>query len=233
MLIKLIELEWRKLEKMKVIGEVIVYWLLLMFAPVFFLKVVFVNIPGANFGASYESATGLMLAIHLGFLLFGASMINHVFIEEYKNKTMALSFGYPLSRQKLVMAKVLFIALVVFICTFISFLLAGITTYIFDLSMGVIEGAATMGDLWHYLIRAIIHSAVVACASFIPLFLFGLWKRMIIPTVVTAIFLMQALNFSSLVGVNLHPDLYYALISLLGVGSVYLSVKLVNRVGDI
>ena len=39
-MLKLIELEWKKLDRKKVIGEAITYWIILMFLPVLFLKVV-------------------------------------------------------------------------------------------------------------------------------------------------------------------------------------------------
>jgi hypothetical protein len=232
-LIKLIELEWRKLESKKVIGELIIYWVIIMFLPVIFLKVVFADIPIVYFDESYAAAIELMLPIQMGFLLFGASLINHVFIEEYKNKTMALSFGYPLSRKRLVMAKVLFIALAVFFCTLISFVLAGITTYGFDRVLHVIDGEPTVADLMTYAVRAVIHSVVVALASLIPLFYFGVWKRRVIPTVVCAIFLIQLPNIFNLLRITLNPDLLYAILSLLGAASVYFSVQWVNKVGDL
>lgn len=232
-MIKLIELEWRKLERKKVIGEAIIYWVVLMFLPALLLKVVFADSSTLDFGDSYSAAMGLMLPIQMGLLLLGASLINHVFIEEYKNKTMALSFGYPISRKKLVLAKVLFIALTVFFCTIVSFVLAGIVTYGFDQMIDVIAGDPTAADLAAYAVRMIIHSIVVALASLIPLFCFGIWKRAVIPLVICAIFFMQFPNFFGLLRISLNPDLIYAILSLLGVVSIYLSIKLIGKLGDL
>lgn len=232
-MIKLIELEWRKLERKKVIGEAIIYWVVLMFLPALLLKLVFVESSTFHFGESYAAAMGLLLPIQMGLLLLGASLINHVFIEEYKNKTMALSFGYPVSRKKLVMAKVLFIGLTVFSCTIVSFVLAGIVTYGFDQMIDVIAGDPTAADLVAYAVRMIIHSIVVALASLIPLFCFGIWKRAVIPLVICAIFFMQFPNFLGLLRISLNPDLLYAFLSLLGVASIYLSIKLIGKLGDL
>lgn len=230
---KLIELEWRKLEQKKVLGEVIVYWVIIMFLPFLFLKVVFPDSTIVDFGQSYSTALQLMLPIQMGFLLFGASLINHVFIEEYKNKTMSLSFGYPISRQRLVMAKVLFIFLAVFLSTLVSFILSGITTYVFDQIFDIIHGQPTLADMMRFTARMIIHSAVVALVSLIPLFLFGIWKRAVIPTVICAVFLMQFPNFTGLLRITLNTDVLNAVLSLLGLISVYFSVKMVDKVGDI
>ncbi|WP_336781576.1 ABC transporter permease [Paenibacillus illinoisensis] len=231
-MLKLIELEWRKLERKKVIGEAITYWLILMFLPVFFLKVVFADMPNVRFGESYAAALDLMIAIQMGIILFGASLINHVFIEEYKNKTIALSFGYPLSRKRLVMAKVLFIVLAVFIGTLVSFGVSGIVTFALNQVMDVIPGTPTAADLTNYAIRMIIHSIAAALASLIPLFLFGIWKRAVIPTVICAVFLMQFPNFLGLLRITLSPDFLYVIFSVLGVASVILSVKFINKLGD-
>lgn len=230
---KLIELEWRKLEQKKVLGEVIVYWVILMFCPVFFLKVVFADFTIVDFGQSYSRAMPLMLSIQMGFVLFGASLINHVFIEEYKNKTMSLSYGYPLSRQKLVTAKVLFIFLTVFICTLVSFVLSGITTYVYDQIYDVINGQPNVADLVMYIARMILHSVIVALISLIPLFLFGIWMRAVIPTVICAIVLMNVPTFAGIIQITLRLDVLYVLLSLIGVLSVYVSVKMINQAGDI
>lgn len=230
---KLIELEWRKLERNKVIGEVIIYWLIIMGLPSFLLKVVYADLPAARFTESYAAAFELMLPIQMGFLLFGASMINHVFIEEYKNKTMALSFGYPLSRKRLVTGKVLFIALIVFFCTLISFIFAGMATFVFDQVVDVIAGSSTLMDLITYVVKAVIFSLMIALASLTPLFWFGIWKRAIIPTVICAILMMQSPTVIHLLRISLDLNWLTALLSLFGAASVGLSVALVNRLGDL
>ncbi|MDO7487391.1 ABC transporter permease [Peribacillus frigoritolerans] len=101
-MVKLMELEWRKLRRKLILSEMIIYWGVLMFLPMFFIKMV-----SAEFGQSYSTIIQLMMPMQLGFVLFGASLINQVVIDEYKNKTISLSFGYPISRKKLVMAKAL------------------------------------------------------------------------------------------------------------------------------
>ena len=230
---KLIELEWKKLEQGKVFGELMFYIIIVMFCPVFFLEVVFTEIPNVGFAQSYADAMPLMISIQMGYVLFGASLINHVFIEEYKNKTMSLSFGYPISRKKLVMAKVLFIFLSVFFWTLISFVLSGITTYVIDLFFDVIQGQPTVSDVLMYAAKMFLYSPMIALVSLIPLFLFGIWKRMVIPAVVSAIVLMNVPTFASIIQISLSMDVLYALLSLVGVFSVYLSVKMINQVGDI
>jgi ABC-type transport system involved in multi-copper enzyme maturation permease subunit len=227
-LVKLMELEWRKLKRKMILSELIIYWGILMFLPMFFIKMV-----SAEFGQSYSTIIQLMMSMQLGFVLFGASLINQVVIDEYKNKTISLSFGYPISRKKLVMAKALFISLFVFLCTLVSFLLSGVTTYLLDQAFHIINGQPTAEDITTYFSKMIVHSLIVTLISLIPLFFFGIWKRETIPTILCAIFLMQFQNFSFLLNVNLNTNIVNTVLCLLGVVSVYLSIKMVDRVGDI
>ncbi|TKH06660.1 ABC transporter permease [Peribacillus simplex] len=227
-MVKLMELEWRKLRQKMILSELIIYWGILMFLPLFFIKVV-----SAEFGQSYSTIIQLMMSMQLGFVLFGASLINQVVIDEYKNKTISLSFGYPISRKKLVMAKALFISLFVFLCTLVSFLLSGMTTYLLDQAFHIINGQPTAEDITTYFSKMIVHSLIVTLISLIPLFFFGIWKRETIPTVLCAIFLMQFQNFSFLLNVNLNTNIVNTVLCLLGVVSVYLSIKMVDSVGDI
>lgn len=225
---KLMKLEWGKLRQKSIIGEVVIYLLIVMFLPTFFIKLVI-----ADFGQSYAAMIELILPIQMGFVLFGASLINQVVIDEYKNKTISLSFGYPISRKKLFMAKVLFISLFVFLVTLVSFLLTGITTYLLDQAFSIINGQPTGTDISTFFVKMFSHSFIITLISLIPLFLFGLWKRATIPLVICAIFLMQFQNFSYLLKVNLNPDLVNFVLCILGAASVYLSIKLVDKLGDI
>lgn len=97
----------------------------------------------------------------------------------------------------------------------------------------VIAGDPTAADLAAYAIRMIIHAIVVALASLIPLFCFGIWKRAVIPLVICAIFFMQFPNFLGLLCISLNPDLIYAILSLLGVASIYLFIKLIGKLRDL
>lgn len=88
-MVKLMALEWKKLKRKMVISEVVIYTLVIMFMPMLLVR----TLP--DFGQSYEAMTTLMMSIQMGFILFGASLINQVVIEEYKYKTMSLSLVTP------------------------------------------------------------------------------------------------------------------------------------------
>ncbi|MEK3979747.1 ABC transporter permease [Psychrobacillus sp. FSL K6-2836] len=225
-MIKLILLEGKKLKRYTVIGEVIIYWLILMFLPFFFIKQV-----SADFGHSFTTVMELNKAIQTGLILFGASLINQVFIDEYKNKTISLAYGYPINRKTLFTAKILFIGLLVFLVTIISFLLTGLSTYVIDQIHPIIMGEFNPDDLLLYFKDMIIRSFEVTIISFIPLYFLGIWKRLTIPTVLCAILIMQLLNFAPMFNLNL--NLLFVVFFLLGGLSIILSIFKVEKVGEI
>ena len=131
------------------------------------------------------------------------------------------------------MGKILFISLVVFLCTLVSFVLTGLATYLLDQVFDIINGQPTVEDMTTYFSKMIVHSFIITLISLIPLFFFGIWKRATIPTVICAIFIMQFQNFSHLINITLDPALVNAVLCLLGFVSVYLSIKFIDKVGDI
>ena len=223
---KLMELEWKKLKKKTIYGEVVTYIVIMLFVPVFFIKTV-----NVGFGSSYEAVFTLIdLSIRMGYTLYGVSLINQVLIEEYKNKTITLTFGYPSKIQTLFLSKVLFISFSVLIVTFMSYILTGISTVIFDHSMDLVTGTFGWMELKAYLIKAIIGSLCTVLISLIPLFYFGLILRATVPTVICGLFLMQVQNFTFILGYN--EGIVLSILCLLGVLSIYFTITKAETLGE-
>lgn len=221
------KLEWRKLKRLNIIGEYVVYLAVLLFLPMLFARSV-----SADFGRDYGAITELIVAMHLAYVLFGASLINQVVIDEFRNRTIALSYGYPIPRRRLFLAKTLLISLLVFAGTLLSFVLVGLSTLALDAGFGFIDEALTAQATAGYVARAVVYSAAVAVISHVPLFLFGVWKRATIPAVLIAIFLAQFQNFAPLLGIALDRDLTTAALCLLGLLSAIAAVATIDRFGD-
>ncbi|KMY43289.1 hypothetical protein AC622_02655 [Bacillus sp. FJAT-27916] len=222
----LMRLEWKKLKRLSVISEVMIYWLILMFMPVFFIKIVM-----PFMGESYAAAIELNSFIQMGLILLGGSLISQVFIEEYKNKTISLSFGYPISRKKLFTAKVLFIYIFVFLAAVGSYVFTGLTTYLLDLITPIINGQPTNTDIFAFFKSMIAGSLMIPLISFIPLFIFGILTRGTIPTVICSIVCMNLPNFSTFL--HLNQDLILLVLCLLGALSIFLSIKTAESAGEL
>lgn len=224
-MIKLMRLEWKKLKQKSVIGEMIIYPLIIMFLPVFFIKIV-----SADFGQSYAAIIELNSIVQMGFILFGASLINQVFIDEYKNKTISLSFRYPISRQKLFTAKILFIATFVLLLTMVSYLLTGVTTYVIDQVQPMINGNLTRSDIITFFSQMIFRSLMITIISFIPLFYLGVWKRATVPTVICGIVVANS-HLSQMI--NLNFSMVLVVLCVLGSLSMFLTIITAENIGEI
>lgn len=224
-MIKLMRLEWKKLKQKSVIGEMIIYPLIIMFLPVFFIKIV-----SADFGQSYAAIIELNSIVQMGFILFGASLINQVFIDEYKNKTISLSFRYPISQQKLFTAKILFIATFVLLLTMASYLLTGVTTYVIDQVQPMINGNLTRSDIITFFSQMIFRSLMITVISFIPLFYLGVWKRATVPTVICGIVVANS-HLSQMI--NLNFSMVLVVLCVLGSLSISLSIITAENIGEI
>ncbi|MCM3634326.1 ABC transporter permease [Paenibacillus camelliae] len=225
-MIKYMRLEWRKLDRLNVWIELSIYFIIMMFLPTFFINVVL-----PEYGQSFTQAIELNSYIQMGIVLFGGSLINHVFIEQYKNKTMALSFGYPISRKTLFTAKILFIAAAVFAASIISFILSGLSTYVINLFAPFIEGPLSAADVIQYAGTMLTRSLLITVISFVPLFLFGIWKRAVVPTIVCSIGSMQLPNFSSFL--HVHPETVVAVLAVLGAVSLTASILTAEKLGEV
>jgi ABC-type transport system involved in multi-copper enzyme maturation permease subunit len=225
-MIKLMQLEWKKLQQTTVIMEMIVYPLLLIFVTWFFIENVF-----PEHGQSYAAFIEFNLIVQMGLVLFGASLINHVFIEEYKNKTISLSFRYPFSRQKLFTAKILFIATFVFFLAIASYLFTGVAMYVIDQVQPMINGNPTRADIITFFSQMVLRSLIITLVSFIPLFLLGIWKRMTVPTVICAFVVMQSPILALMLDLNF--NLILVVMCLIAGLSIFLSISKAESIGEI
>lgn len=127
-LTNLISLEWNKLKKGTVIIEAIIY--LLSALGVAFLFLLLIDF---GFNKSYTATIDFLNLLHrMTFTLFGASLITQVVIHEYKTKTMSIVFSYPIKREKILLAKILFITSCVFLTSLISYIICGSIIYLTD-----------------------------------------------------------------------------------------------------
>src|SRR5690606_12996920 len=194
-----------------------------------FLTFIVIKEVSAYYSKEYTNFIEFNNLLQMVYTLFCASLINHVFIEEYKNKTISLSFRYPISRQKLFAAKILFIGLFVFLLTMSSYLLTGVVTFVVDQVHPIVNGDPSSSDLLNFFIQMFFRSFVITLLSFIPLFYFGIWKRVTIPTVLCGIIVMQS-HLVSIIDLNF--NLVLTVLTILGGISIFLSITTADKIGE-
>lgn len=223
----LILLEWNKLKKKSILLEVIIYILCAIGSTFLFLVVI-----DFGFTKSYSSSFNFINLVHrMTFTLLGASLICQVVIDEYKNKTISIIYGYPIKKEKIVLAKIMLIISLLLMTTFISYIVTGATVYAADLAFNIISGMPTTADFTLFVKDMLLHSLAVAFISLIPLFYFGIIRRGVISTIIFAIVMMQLQNVAFIF--DFYQEYVILALVFIGVVSAALSVITIKRFGRI
>ncbi|GKW46115.1 ABC transporter permease [Planococcus sp. NCCP-2050] len=167
------------------------------------------------------------LLVVAAFVIYASVLLSNTIIEEFKNKTISVLFMYPISRKKLLLAKLIIISVLTFFFIIASIL---IVYYSFSFINGfytvtpVDLPAALQTD---YLIHLVVLAIACAGMSLIPLF-FGMMKYSV-PATITSSILIVALLSSSVdtIGTNLLS--FTAVPVLLGVFGFIVANLVVGR----
>lgn len=114
--------------------------------------------------------------IRITFITFSSVLLSRLVIDEYKNKTMQLSFMYPLQRKMLMRAKLTIVFCFCFVSTIIATFIISLLVYFVSPMIGLIETPATIGELIASVPTTIISAFMISGISLIPLF-FGMRKN--------------------------------------------------------
>ncbi len=218
-MLKLIQLEMRK-NKTKLLRGALIADLILL---AFMVLVVFTE--EGEFSTYADVFDGLYVFTKAIFIIFASVLLSKLVIDEYKNNTITVLFMYPVSRKKLMAAKLLIVFGFTFISIFLSdiilsLLLGGIDYYFSDVIQGELSVRMMLDELPGVAADAV-YSAGIAL---IPLF-FGMRKKSVPATLVSAVLLVSVLS-SGVGQFRLGNQFGVAIsLSLIGVFIAYLGIK--------
>ncbi|MBW4083848.1 ABC transporter permease [Paenibacillus sp. S150] len=183
---------------------------------------------GGEFKTYAEMYSGVYIFVKATFLVYASVVLSKLVIEEYKNNTITLLFMYPISRKKLMGAKIIIVFLFTLISIFVSNILViaaltGINAY-----THVIPGQPDWSMIPAELIRIGADAVYAAGIGLIPLYI-GMRKKSVPATIVTAVLLVSLISSGSgnyqlgnQVGVSIF-------LSLLGAGIACLSIRNIEQ----
>ncbi|MBO0959806.1 ABC transporter permease [Neobacillus sp. MM2021_6] len=179
---------------------------------------------------SYEMAFAAFNSIiRPTFIIFAAVLISRIIIDEYKSNSITLMFMYPISRKKIMIAKLVIVACFTFFTIVLSNLIIGSLFYLVDSYLHFVPKELTAEVLKNGLIQMILEAIASAGMALIPLY-FGMRKKSVPTTIVTAI-IMVSLTSSSADGVNLFAFIAIPIaLALIGCLIAYLSIRNVEKV---
>ncbi|WP_438495157.1 ABC transporter permease [Paenibacillus sp. IHBB 3054] len=225
-LLKLIQLEIRK-NKLAGMLKGIAIANLAIFA--FMLLLTYVDSEGGGSGSGEfktyaEMFSGLYVLVKATFVVFASVVLSKLVIDEYKNNTITLLFMYPISRKKLLGAKIIIVFLFTLISIFvsdvlISALLIGLNSFTHAIP-GQLDLAVIPGEI----IRIGADAVYAAGIGLIPLYI-GMRKKSVPATIVTAVLLVSVIasNFGDFPPGNLVWLSIF--LSLVGIAIAYLSIR--------
>jgi ABC-type transport system involved in multi-copper enzyme maturation permease subunit len=179
---------------------------------------------------NYEVALSVIDSfVRAVFIIFASTLIAKLIIGEYKFKTITLAFMYPISRKKLMVAKLAIVMLFTFTMIIISNAL--ITTIFcvisdrYELIPDVLSSSLIIQHIPSILMNAIAASGI----ALIPLY-FGMRKYSIPTTIISSIIIVSVTSSNS--GNFTLNDIIIIPITLaiVGLGIAYLAIRNVEKV---
>lgn len=146
---------------------------------------------------AYENFDMAMLLVNsmirATFLIFSSVILVKIVIDEYKDGSINLMFTYPISRKKIMTAKLAIIVCFTFVTIMFSSLLIGGVVYFADELFDMIPGEIGREDILENMMGIFLGAVASAGLSLIPLY-FGLRKKSAAATIVSAIVLVSLTN---------------------------------------
>lgn len=222
-MLKLISLEIRK-NKLKSLltGAAIVNFAILGFM----ILVLFVEQSESepSFTSYADLFEGVFVFVKAAYIIFASVIISKLVIDEYKNNTITLLFMYPISRKKLMTAKIVIVFVFTFIGIIVSDIMVGAILLVFNSYAELIPGEITSSMITSELIKLGANAFYAAGIALIPLY-FGMKKKSVPATIVSAVLVTSLISggfdqarLGNLAAVSIS-------LGLLGAGIAYMAIR--------
>jgi ABC-type transport system involved in multi-copper enzyme maturation permease subunit len=181
----------------------------------------------------FVDLTELLQAIDLfvsaTFIIYASVLLSKLIISEFNDKTMALLFAYPVSRKKIIFAKLS----MVFFWTFANVLLANLIIDFILLSVnsrvGYLPETLTLELQIQHGIQVLMQAFGAAGMSLLPLVL-GIRKKSVAVTIVSSIIVVMIVNSNNM-GFSLSSIIAIPIsLAILGIFITYMSFRNIDKV---
>lgn len=126
-----------------------------------------------------------MVSAFVFIILF--SVLNaSVIISEYNSKTIWIMFAYPINRQKLILAKLLLITVLVAVMIIAGYAVCGSFLVYADKMYNWVEGDFQIST-FRYMISRTFTTAIMFCILGLWTFVAGMWKKSVPVTIVSSV----------------------------------------------
>ncbi|WP_426950605.1 ABC transporter permease [Bacillus mycoides] len=231
-MLKLMKLEWKK-HKLSSYFKSVAICIIAIFAVVNLMALGAKDEVDGLFSDFTQQMFLINTVIRITFIIFSSVILSRLIIDEYKNKTMQLSFMYPLQRKMLMRAKLTIVFCFCFVSTIIATFIISLLVYFVSPMMGLIETPATIGEIIAIVPATFINAFMISGISLIPLF-FGMRKKST-PTTITSAVIIGMLISSNFGSGNGQVSMFNFIaipivLCLLGIFISYLSYRKIDKI---
>lgn len=178
----------------------------------------------SSFKDYHEFSMIIATCINSTFIIFAGFLISKFIIEEYKDKTISLLFMYPIKRKKIIISKVIIIAVFTFCFTLISNLIIFPSFYFIQVITNTTLEKLTFEMIQIQLIKSVISAVTNSMVGLIPIY-FGLRKKSV-PITILSSFLVASILNSNFNGFTLSSFIIIPIIfCIIGITVVYCAIK--------
>lgn len=229
---RLMKLEWKK-HRLSSYFKSVAICIIAIFAVVSLMAVGMKAEEDVLFSDFTQNMALVNIFIRVTFIIFSSVILSRLVIDEYKNKTIQLSFMYPLQRKMLMSAKLTIVFCFCFVSTIIATFIISLLVYFVSPMMGLIETPATIGEIIAIVPATIISAFMISGISLIPLF-FGMRKKST-PTTITSAVIISMLISGNVGAGNGQVSMFDFIaipivLCLLGIFISYLSFRKIDKI---
>ncbi|MDA1527848.1 ABC transporter permease [Bacillus cereus group sp. TH260-2LC] len=231
-MLRLMKLEWKKHQLSSYFKSVAIC-IIAIFAVVSLMAVGMKAEEDVLFSDFTQNMALVNIFIRVTFIIFSSVILSRLVIDEYKNKTIQLSFMYPLQRKMLMSAKLTIVFCFCFVSMIIATFIISLLVYFVSPMMGLIETPATIGEIIAIVPGTIISAFMISGISLIPLF-FGMRKKST-PTTITSAVIIGMLISGNVGAGNGQVSMFDFIaipivLCLLGIFISYLSFRKIDKI---
>ncbi|MFO3789260.1 ABC transporter permease [Bacillus mojavensis] len=162
------------------------------------------------------------------FIVFGAVLIAKLVISEYKNKTIQVMFTYPVSRKKLLAAKLSISGGLTFITILVSNAFVATAYYMLNSIYHVIPGELSADVMSQHSVKMAVFAFGAAGTSLVPIF-FGMRKHSVPATIISSVVIVILMSSTS-PGLSLSSIVYIPLsLAAVGLFFSYMAVRKADK----
>lgn len=177
----------------------------------------------------YAEMLGLIdTLVRATFMIYASAMLAQLIISEFRDKTMALLFTYPVSRKKLLLAKLSMVFVWTFANVVVANLLIGSLFLAINANLGYVQDTITSELLTSQAIYIVMQAIGAAGMSLLPLTV-GMRNKSVVSTVVASVLIVMVVC-SNNAGFSLSAIIAIPLtLSAIGVLLTFLSIRNIDR----